>query len=430
MRTRLLLSLIVLLTTALAVIIFINLPSPLRWWGAGIGVLSLILLWLLYRSTVKPVIVARRGLDLLAAQDFNNRLIKVGEPGADKIVTLFNDLMTRLKNERLRIREQDSFMKLLVDASPMGIIMLNLDDKIAMVNPALRRIADISPDIELKGEAMTIIDSPVIADLCSIPSGESKIIRLDGSRLYRGYHLWFMQDGFRRHFYMIETLTDEVRKAEKDAYEKVIRMISHEVNNTMGSVQSVLEILADEMTGDDEMTDTIDSCRERSSQMCSFIDAFADLARIPEPNLTHINLDEEIRKMLPFLRLMIPENVQLEFNGDSVIVSADISLLQQVIVNIVKNAVESIDPVDNEHKFIRIESLREKTGGSLCISNNGEAISDQTAAKLFTPFFSTKRSGRGLGLTLISDVLHKHGCSFTLRTDQDSITRFRINFPI
>ncbi|MDE6071944.1 MAG: PAS domain-containing sensor histidine kinase, partial [Muribaculaceae bacterium] len=82
------------MTTALAVIIFINLPSPLRWWGAVIGALSLILLWLLYRSTVKPVIVARRGLDLLAAQDFNNRLIKVGEPGADKIVTLFNDLMT------------------------------------------------------------------------------------------------------------------------------------------------------------------------------------------------------------------------------------------------------------------------------------------------------------------------------------------------
>lgn len=427
------------MTLTVITLSFINLPDPVRWWQLGIGILILILLFILYRSSVKPVEVARLGLDLLGAQDFNNRLVKVGEPGADKIVDLFNGLITRLKNERLRMKEQNKFLNLLIDASPMGIVLLNLGNKISVVNPAFRRIAEIPADRELIGSVLADIDNPVIETLLKLAPGSSATIRFDGSRLYRGYHLWFMQDGFQRHFYMIESLTEEVRIAEKEAYGKVIRMISHEVNNTMGSVQSVLEILSEEMADDTEMFNTLESCRERCTQMCSFIDAFSDLAKIPEPVMTEINLDEELMKLIPFFRLMMPEGTSITFNPeqnqsdiekkDQKIISADASLLQQVLVNIVKNAVESLHPDNASDGYIRFETLKDKSGVTLIITNNGESIGDDVANSLFTPFFSTKRQGRGLGLTLVADVLRKHGCTFSLRTHSDNLTRFQIRFP-
>lgn len=439
MRIKILVIFTALLMTVLIAISLVCLSAPMKWWGAGISALSLILLNILYWTTVKPLEIARRGIDLIRAQDFNNRLRSVGEPGADKIVTLFNDLMTKLKNERLRLREQDSFLRQLIDASPMGIVMLNLEEEIVMINRAFRKIAEIPENKEIKGNKIYDIENPLIETLANLEPGQNTIIRLSGSRLYRGYHLWFMQDGFKRHFYLIESLTDEVRIAEKEAYEKVIRMISHEVNNTMGSVQSVLEILHEDNADDPMMNETIGSCMDRCEQMCGFIDAFAEVARLPEPVLRPVNLDAELARIAPFFKLMAPEGIKIICDSvyapdklpekDLKIILADIPLLQQAIVNIVKNAIESISVQEGKESFIKIETFKNHNEISLCISNNGNPISDETARHLFTPFFSTKRSGRGLGLTLVSDVLRKHNSTFSLRTDPDALTRFRILFP-
>lgn len=443
MKPKYILSFLVVLIMVLSVSAFATGGESARWYIVGIGGASLIMCVLFYRSVVKPVTAARRGLELLAAQDFNNRLVKVHEPGADKIVDLFNDLITRLKNERLRLREQDTFLRLLIDASPMGIILLNLEGKVTMVNDAFLKISEIAGKDIITGKPLKEVDTIMVKSLLSLQPGENKVIRQDGSRMFRLYHLWFIQEGFRRHFYLVESLTDELRIAEKEAYEKVIRMISHEVNNTMGSVQSILETLADETREDSDLCDTIESCRERCEMMCGFIDSFADLARIPEPVFSRVNIDNEITKMLPFLRLMAPESIEISFNNENAIpsgekdrkiINADMTLLQQAIVNIVKNAVEGIlERITNENRngvagHIRIVTEKDDSGVHLTIANDGEAISAETASHLFSPFYSTKKSGRGLGLTLVSDVLRKHNCSFKLRTDDDSITRFSICF--
>ena len=439
MRPHVILNILLLLSAACAPAACIMLPSPARWWCAGIAAMSFILLLLLRRSIVKPLSAAQRGLELLRAQDFNNRLIKVGEPGADRIVSLFNDLMTRLKNERLRLKEQDTFLRLLIEASPMGIILLNLDGRVSMTNGALIRIAEIRNEDGIAGKRLDELDSRIVRTLLAIPRGESRVIRQDGSRLYRGYHLQFLQEGFHRHFYLVETLTDELRTAEKEAYEKVIRMISHEVNNTMGSVLTVLETLAEDTAGDPDLNETIESCRERCAGMCGFIDSFAELARIPDPVLRQVDMNAEITGMLPFLRLMATDSCVITFNNENrplpeiekerMYVNADMPLLQQAIVNIVKNAVESISGNGNRDGVIHIATENENGSVTLTICNNGAEISEETASRLFSPFFSTKHSGRGLGLTVVSEVLRRHGCSFSLRTGQDSLTRFTIRFP-
>ena len=102
----------------------------------GIISLSLIYLIYFYRKVIKPLNSIAGGMDLLQAQDFSSRLAPVGQREADRIVSIFNRMMQQLKNERLRLREQNHLLDLLISVSPMGVIILTLDEQISMVNKA------------------------------------------------------------------------------------------------------------------------------------------------------------------------------------------------------------------------------------------------------------------------------------------------------
>ncbi|MDE6770114.1 MAG: PAS domain-containing protein, partial [Muribaculaceae bacterium] len=104
-----------------------------------LGVEALFLL-VLFRSVLKPAQTVRHGMDLIAAQDFNNRLVDVGEPEADRVVKLFNTMIDKLRNERLQNMERESFLQLLIEASPMGVVMLDFDGKVSLVNPSFLKI--------------------------------------------------------------------------------------------------------------------------------------------------------------------------------------------------------------------------------------------------------------------------------------------------
>ncbi|MDE6085235.1 MAG: PAS domain-containing protein, partial [Muribaculaceae bacterium] len=110
-------------------------------------VLSLLLLFLLYRSVIMPAHAVKNGLNLIAAQDFNNRLTPVGELEADNVVKLFNTMIDRLRNERLLNMERENFLQLLVEASPMGILTLDFDNRITLVNPSFRKITGIDTSL-------------------------------------------------------------------------------------------------------------------------------------------------------------------------------------------------------------------------------------------------------------------------------------------
>lgn len=401
------------------------LPTEKLWWIYVACAIAILLLILLLRSVIMPSNTAMRGMELIAAQDFNNRLTKVGEYNADKIVKLFNSLIDKLRNERLRNLEQDSFLRLLIDASPMGVMMLDFNGKVSMVNQSMLRITGIPSDTDTVGCDLEKLPTDLAHKMAEVPLGENRIIRRGDVRMYRCYHLSFVQTGFPRHFYLLESLTEEVMKAEREAYEKVIRIISHEVNNTMGGVKSVLELLHDG-TDEDDVREVIESCDDRCDRMCSFISAYADVVKVPDPVLREVDLNKEIYSMLPFLKEMTGENISLEFNSPDRELKAniDIALIQQVIVNVVKNAVESIDG----EGLVEITTGGKDGGVWLEISNNGSPISEEVSRKLFSPFFTTKKEGRGLGLTLIGEILKRHKANFSLRTGYDRITRFHIDF--
>ncbi|MDE6843225.1 MAG: PAS domain-containing protein [Muribaculaceae bacterium] len=406
-------------------------PSSMPLWFIWTAVfMSLISLGALWYSVVQPARVVRNGMDLLRAQEYNNRLSRVGQRDADRIVELFNRLMDRLHREHIRKREQDKLLSLLIDASPMGMAMMDFDGHITMVNSAFVRMMNMSDDGQLAGLTLQQLDCELGQAIAAVPEGKSMTVRLGDVRVYRIYRLWFMDSGFRRPFVLVESVTDDVIRAERGAYEKVIRLIAHEVNNTMGGLGSVLELLGEIHADDGDIEETISSCRERCRGLTEFIGSYADVVRLPEPSPVECVLSAEVERLRPFLEKILPPSVTLEtVTGDgSNTIQADRVMLEQVIVNVVKNACEAITQGGIGNRVI-IRTVG-NDGRLLEVLNNGCPITTAVSQHLFIPFFSTKPNGQGLGLTLVAEILRRHGCTFSLRTRSDGITAFTVLFPI
>ena len=395
--------------------------------GEGLILFILIYLTFFYRKLVKPLNTIGSGMELLREQDFSSRLSPVGQYEADRVVNIFNRMMEQLKNERLRLREQNNFLDLLIKASPMGVILTTLDDDLSELNPmALKMLGVRLKDIQ--GKKMEEVDSPLARELVNIPKGETITVRLNDSNIYRCTHSSFIDHGFQHPFFLIESLTDEVMKAEKKAYEKVIRMIAHEVNNTTAGITSTLDTVEQALSSEEGMDDICDVmrvCTERCFSMSRFITRFADVVKIPEPTVSPVNLNDLVFTCKRFMEGMCNgRRIKLCMEIDETLkdVMLDAALFEQVLVNIIKNAAESIES-DGE---IKIRTLSPAT---IEVIDNGPGISKETEAKLFSPFFSTKPNGQGIGLIFIREVLMRHGCTFSLRTYADGLTKFRIIFP-
>ena len=410
-------------------LLFLSSRLNLIYFYIGEGLVLFILCYLpfFYRKIVKPLNSIGSGMELLREQDFSSRLSPVGQYEADRIVNVFNRMMEQLKNERLRLREQNNFLDLLIKASPMGVILTTLDEDLSELNPMAQKMLGVRQE-DVLGKKMNEIDSPLAAELANVPKGETATVRLNDSNIYRCTHSSFIDRGFQHPFFLIESLTDEVMKAEKKAYEKVIRMIAHEVNNTTAGITSTLDTVEQALSAEEGMDDICDVmrvCIERCFSMSRFITRFADVVKIPEPTLTPVDLNDLAFTCKRFMEGMCADrNIKLRLEIDETLkeVKMDASLFEQVLVNIIKNAAESIEK-DSE---IIVRTLSPAT---IEVVDNGKGISKEVEAKLFSPFFSTKPNGQGIGLIFIREVLMRHGCTFSLRTYADGLTRFRILFP-
>lgn len=433
MRFNLILSLIVLMTVCAATVIFALFYGYIKVVYVSsfiMAVLCIILIYLFLRNIIRPIRTINNGLDLLHEQDFSSRLVPVGQRETDRIVDMFNRMMSSLKEERLTLREQNHLLDLLIEVSPMGIIMLSSAGSISHINHGAATFLGYARPEDANGQELSMLDSSLGKVLARLKPKETVTARLDNSSIYRCSRLAFLDKGYPHPFILIEALTEEVMMAERKSYEKVIRLIAHEVNNSMAGISSMLDTItmfASEDSGHSESeTDALRSCAQRCKSLSQFITSYSDVVKIPEPSPVRTDLNQFVVKLSVLLESICENSsVELRINlsPEEICVSIDPVLFEQVLINIVKNAAESASVT---HGYVAIETIA--TPPSLIVTDSGTGISAEVAERLFTPFFSTKPQGQGIGLLFVRDVLRKHNCRFSLRTDPDHLTRFTIHF--
>jgi signal transduction histidine kinase len=249
------------------------------------------------------------------------------------------------------------------------------------------------------------------------------MVKLAGIETYRVLRGKFIDKGFVRQFLFIEELTTEIIETEKKAYGKVIRMMAHEVNNSIGAVNSILTIAEPDVV-DPDVRQAVRVAIERNERLNGFMRRFADVVRLPSPHLVLSDVGVLCHNVV---QLMQPQasvrEVLLSATLPDMAINLpiDIGQMEQVVINITKNALEACQP--GQAVYLQL------TDRGLLVRNNGQPISDAVATNLFNPFFSTKSTGQGIGLTLTREILLNHGFSFSLQTQADGWTVFTILWP-
>src|SRR5664279_1083561 len=394
----------------------------------AIPVLYGITIWMMMRS-LKPINSIGRSLNLLKEGDFNITLVKTGNSDIDNIIKVYNSMINRLREERLSVREKNHFLDLLIESSPLGIVILDLDDRIIDINRAGFRCIGISPQ-DYKGKYLTEVDSILANEISRINYEEKQLIILADGQKYLCRKLFFMDHGFRHPFYIIEEFTEEIRKAERDAYGKLIRMMAHEVNNTIGSVNSIMSSIQSNPDSfiDSDRADVIRMLGiaiQRNYQMNRFMQNFSNVVKLPLPEKEKMDLNESIMVVIDSFSSMLKEkSIKIEVNLDSSspIISADRSQMEQVFSNIIKNSAEAVEQDGQIYISTKIKPV------SISFEDNGTGLSKEVAEKIFTPFFSTKPGGQGIGLTLVREILTNHAFPFSFHNNKNAGTEFIITF--
>lgn len=391
--------------------------------------LSLFFSYLLYKSFIRPIDLMHSGMDAIADKDFSVKYLTTGSTEVDHLVDVYNGMIDTLREERTMISEQSHFIQKIIEVTPIGIIIMDYDGKISTVNPAARKQLGISYAAKVEGKLIADYQSEIIDALIKSDVGIPEVITIKGMDKYKVQINEVIHQGFKRKFILIDDLSSELLKTEKDAFGTIIRMMAHEVNNSMGAINSILDTVVEfgfEGQGDQELKESLLVARKRNVGLSQFMDNFASLLRLPPPTKKKIDLARLLKKTGQlFVHNALEKNITITFEIPNLVVTviADAILLEQAISNMIKNAIEAIGE-DGEVKIFCADNSPRFT-----ISDNGSGISDKVAQKLFTPFFSTKTTGQGVGLMLIRDVLQSHNVTFNLSTDQiTGWTHFEVRF--
>ncbi len=391
--------------------------------------LSLIVTVNLYRAFLRPLNMLAAGIESIKDKDFSTTFVKTGQNDLDMLINVYNRMIEQLRDERIKQQEQHYFLERLIKATPIGVIILDLDGNITMVNPTALEILGAG-EAETVGYSLDHLKNVPGKEIKEMKAGESRIINVNGIQTYKCRKSHFLDRGFYHNFILIEELTREILNSQKRAYEKVIRMMSHEINNSVGAVNSILDSslhYRNQLIPEDheDFEHAIRVAIERNSGLNKFMANFADVVRIPPPAKSEYDLN----RLLQSVEVLMSAECKRreiewvwELGHSSMIVDIDVQQMEQVFVNIVKNAIEAID----NHGSITIRTS--KKPDKLRIIDTGRGITLQQRSHLFTPFYSTKSSGQGIGLTLIREILINHGFRFNLESPAPGHTEFWIDF--
>jgi signal transduction histidine kinase len=399
------------------------------WVELGIVVSLCVALWLSWQMH-RPLQLMQEGLLLLNNRELGTRLREDRQPEVAVLAQTYNRLLQHLQTEQQRMQEKDFLLEKIIRVSETGLLILDHQGKLASVNPSALKLLG-HQQAPFEGLSLSDLPSPFGDTLQNLPLRESVVLMLPSRQRVRCLKNEFFDQGFPRIFITLDELTEELRKSELAAYEKLIRVISHEINNSLASFASLLQSLQDyapQLRPDDQSDYALalQVMLSRTGHLNQFMQHYAEVVRLQKARKQPYNLVEVLQQTAALFRSdFARREITLEWAiaHTSCWVGIDRLQFEQALVNILKNGMEAIG---RQGKLTIGLQKAGKQQVLLSITDTGGGIPEEVRRQLFTPFFSTKAQGQGIGLTFIQEVMHHHNFPFELESQPGGPTSFKI----
>lgn len=389
-----------------------------------VSVAGYIRLYRHYRRNIKKVIFLFDAIDNV---DFSFNFPMQGVSKNDRILhQSLNRIKAFLQHTREEQMEREKYYEKILNIVDAGIMVVDSHDNILQHNQA----------------ALRLLDTDVLTHLNQVRE------KLKDEHLSKHETATMIKDKPVR-IIAISDMSHELSNQEIDSWIKLIRVLTHEIMNTITPVTSLSETLLKELEEDMHWEGRFATCpnspkekdlrigletiHKTGTELLSFVNNYRRFTHVPQPQPSLFYVEPFLNRMA----MLCNHEVSIEVSPKDLIAYADESLIAHVVTNLLKNAVEAIkekestEVSEDKHAFIRIKAYaNEQEAIVIDVTNNAGIIPDDIAAHIFIPFFTTKKEGSGIGLSLSRQIMRVSGGTLSLHQDkEENTTTFRIVIP-
>ena len=366
-----------------------------------VAVVGYIRLYRHYRRNIKKVTFL---FDAIDNGDFSFNFPTEKGFKEDKILhKSLNRIKLFLQHTREEQMEREKYYEQILNAVDTGILVVDSHDNILQHNQA----------------ALRLLDTDVLTHMNQVKG------KLKDEHLSKHETQAMLKDKHVR-IIALSDVSHELSNQEVDSWIKLIRVLTHEIMNTITPVTSLSETLLTRVTEDKDLKQGLETIHKTGTELLAFVNNYRRFTHVPQPQPALFYVEPFLERMA----LLCNHEVEISVSPKDLLVYADESLLSHVVTNLLKNAVEAFKEKE-KLSFIRLQAYANVQESIIIdVSNNAGLIPEDVASHIFIPFFTTKPEGSGIGLSLSRQIMRVSGGSLSLHQDKaQEITTFRIIIP-
>ena len=428
----------------------------------SLGVIIALQVAFLIRYAERTNVAYSKFLDSIEYDDFSQTYTSKGLGRSfDELNQQFSRVIQKFQELRAEKEAQYHYLKTIVQHIDIGLLILDQNDHIQLTNNAAKKLLDVknlNNLRQLREEHQPLVEFIKTFSEAS-KSRELVKLKLDeeiAQLMVRATSITLRSDHYR--IISLQDIQSELEDKEMEAWQNLIRVLTHEIINSVTPIASLsttvhedLEHYKNEIAAHngDQPTDqvmlpasyftesmedihqAVRTIQRRSEGLIRFVQDFRNLTKIPLPDLQTLS----VKELFDTINILLKEDMkqqgiqfECQFEPEELQLIADPHLLEQVLINLLKNATHAVE--DNEEKHISMRAQKDKTGKVIIkVRDNGMGISEEAQKKIFIPLFTTKKNGSGIGLSLSRQVMRLHGGSIHVQSTLQQETVFTLRFP-
>lgn len=420
----------------------------------SMGIISMVIVYQIFNliyfvdSTNRQL---QRFLEAINYSDFSQTFSSKSFDGSlASLNTAFNTIIEKFKNERSSSQENYRYLQTVVQHIGIGLFSFDHEGNVELINTAAKRLLDISHLTNI--HQLKTINEPIHHGISGLKSGGKTLINctINNQRMQlAAYATEFRMKQRNYKLISLHNINSELEEKEMEAWQNLTQVLAHEIMNSItpiaslsDTVNSMLsENLASETTNSQLPQDTVSDVKEaletinnRSLGLMRFVNSYRNFTQIPTPNFELVSAGELLSRVSNLMKgeaISASINVTVTVEPESLELTADEQLIEQALINLVKNAFLALK--NTKDPQVSLRGKLDKNGRTIIeIEDNGPGIKPSLAEKIFVPFYTTRPSGTqrgsGIGLSLSRQIMRLHGGSLILQSDVGKGTKFSLRF--
>lgn len=349
----------------------------------------------------------------------------------------FNLVNQRFLDVRAEKEANHQFLQTLIKHVDIGLLCVNAEGEVILMNQALQKLLHKSYLVKI--DSLQKVDQKLWEVVKQLESGQRELLKINiqNSLLHLSIQsAEIILQGEAIKLISFQNIQNELEAQELIAWQKLIRILTHEIMNSVAPISSLSATIQKLLEGKEELKSvdlerlrkSIAVIERRSEGLLGFTETYRTLTRIPPPQFQEVRVDDLFDEVVTLMQADLDKGliqVQKQVKGDKLKFSGDPHLLEQVLINLLKNAIDAL--AETENAQIQLNAFTD-TSNRICLQvvDNGAGIPENKMEEIFIPFFTTKEQGSGIGLSLSRQIIRMHQGSLNLQSQEGSGTSVSI----